>query len=137
MIMALISCNVIMRLLGYPIKGAVEFVGFLSSIAIGLSLAYCATQGGHIAVTLFTDKLSEKVQKWIELLVDIVVLFFLSLVVFRLCIYAITLRVTGQISLTTGIPYYPFVIVVAFGFLVYCLVVLSSVLTFFKKGVRE
>ena len=68
---------------------------------------------------------------------DIVVLFFLSLVVFRLCIYAITLRVTGQISLTTGIPYYPFVIVVAFGFLVYCLVVLSSVLTFFKKGVRE
>ena len=133
-VMVLITCNTITRLFGYPVKGTVEIVGFLSAIAIGLSLAHCAAQGGHIAITLFVDKLPIKAQKYIDLIVDTVVVLFLGFIVIRLWIYAISLRHTGQIALTTGIPFYPFVLIIDFGFLIYALVILSKIVESIRKG---
>jgi len=135
-LMVLVVSNVIMRLTGKPILGAIEFVGFLMAIAIGLSLAYCQAQGSHIAVSLFLDNLPNKIRAYIEILVNIIVFLFLILVVWRLYIYADALRIKAQVSLTTGISFFPFILVIAFGFLVYCLVVLTGIVDSVRKVVR-
>lgn len=136
-LMVLVVSNVIMRLTGKPILGAIEFVGFLMAIAIGLSLAYCQVQGSHIAVSLFLDNLPNKIRAYIEILVNIIVFLFLILVVWRLYIYADALRIKAQVSLTTGISFFPFILVIAFGFLVYCLVVLTGIVDSVRKVVRR
>ena len=136
-LMVLVVSNVIMRLTGKPILGAIEFVGFLMAIAIGLSLAYCQAQGSHIAVSLFLDNLPNKIRAYIEILVNIIVFLFLILVVWRLYIYADALRIKAQVSLTTGISFFPFILVIAFGFLVYCLVVLTGIVDSVRKVVRR
>lgn len=133
-VMVLITCNTVTRLFGYPLKGTVEIVGFLSAIAIGLSLAHCAAQGGHIAITLFVDRMPAGLRKYINLIVDTVVFLFLGFIVIRLWIYAISMRTTGQIALTTGIPFYPFVIIIDFGFLIYALVILGRIVDSLMKG---
>jgi len=136
-LMVLVVSNVIMRLTGKPILGAIEFVGFLMAIAIGLSLAYCQVQGSHIAVSLFLDKLPNKIRAYIEILLNMIVFLFLILVVWRLYIYADALRIKAQVSLTTGISFFPFILVIAFGFLVYCLVVLTGIVDSVRKVVRR
>ena len=66
--------------------------------------------------------------------VDTMVFLFLGFIVIRLWIYAISMRTTGQIALTTGIPFYPFVIIIAFGFLIYALVILGRIVDSVIKG---
>ncbi|RJX24376.1 MAG: TRAP transporter small permease [Dethiobacter sp.] len=136
-LMALVVSNVIMRFMGRPIQGTIEFVEVLTAMVIGLSLAHCAAQDGHIAVTFLLEKLSAKIQAFIDVIVGSVVFLFLSLIVWRLCIYANTVRITGQVSLTTKTSYYPFIFVIAFGFLVYCLVVLTGLIDSVRKVVRR
>lgn len=137
LVMLLVVANVVLRAFGVPIMGTVEFVGLLTAIAVGMSLAHCATSGGHIAVSLFFSKMSKGLQQITSILVNTVVFIFLWVIVWRLWIYAVTLRDTGQISLTMGISFYPFVMAIAVGFAIYSLVVLVKIADNFKGGVEE
>jgi TRAP-type C4-dicarboxylate transport system permease small subunit len=135
--MLLVVGNIISRVFGYPIRGTFELVEFLTALAVGLSLAYCAAQGGHVAATFLIDKLNEKAQIIVNILIEMVVLAFLALAFWRINVYATTLRLTGQVSQTTEIAYYPIVHLIAIGFLAYFLVTMGSLIDNVRKVVRE
>lgn len=137
LLMLLVIGNIITRAFGFPIPGTFELVEFMASLAIGLSLAYCAAQGGHVATTFLIDKLSEKGQAVADTLIELLVLAFLGLAVWRLSNYAATIKITGQVAQTTQIAYYPFVYVIAFGFAAYFLVSLGKFIDNFRKVVRK
>lgn len=136
-LMCLVVSNVIMRFFGNPIRGTVEWVEFLTAVCMGLALAYCAIQGGHIAVTFLTDRLPFKPRLAVEGTVNLVVLVFLALIFWRLLIYADRMKQLGQVSLTTGTPYYPFIIIIAVGVLGYCIVLLAEIVTAIRKLVSR
>ncbi|KUO78328.1 MAG: hypothetical protein APF81_22360 [Desulfosporosinus sp. BRH_c37] len=136
-LMVLVVGNVILRAFGSPILGTIEWAEFLAAIAIGLSLAYCGAQGGHIALEFLVEKLSIKAQALLQVVIDFLVVVFLSLSFWRIILYANDLKLSGQVSLTTKTPYYLFIYVIAFGFLAYALVVLGSMLDNFRKGVQR
>jgi TRAP-type C4-dicarboxylate transport system permease small subunit len=136
-LMLLVVGNVILRVLGYPIRGTFELVEFLTALAVGLSLANCAAQGGHVAATFLIDKLSEKAQIIANILIEMVILSFLALVFWRINIYATTIRLTGQVSQTTEIAYYPIIHLIAAGFLAYFLVTLGSLIDNVRKAVHK
>lgn len=127
LVMVLIVGNVILRIFGKAYGGTIEWVGFCTAIAVGLSLSYCAYKEGHIEIPLFVEMLSPKLQKVLDCIVKIFSAAFLIYIFFRLLSYAENMRSTGQVSLTTHTSYYPFVIIVAVGFLAYSLIVLSSI----------
>jgi hypothetical protein len=66
-----------------------------------------------------------------------VMIAFLALAVWRINIYAITLRLTGQVTQTTEFPFYPIVHIIAFGFFAYLLVTLGSLIDNVKKVVHK
>jgi len=137
-LMLLVVGNVIMRcLLKSPIQGTVEFVEFLNAVVIGLALAYCATLGGHIFVTFFTERLNKTLQLVIDIVIDLLVLAFLGLTVSRLYIYGQSMYQLGQVSLTTQTPYYPFVYTIVVGVLAYCLVVVGDIIENIAKAVKK
>ncbi|KUO75148.1 MAG: hypothetical protein APF81_02475 [Desulfosporosinus sp. BRH_c37] len=134
-LMVLIVGNVLLRLFGSPIQGTIEWAEFLAAMLIGLSLAYCGAQGGHIALEFLVEKFSTKVQAVLQVVIDFFVVVFLSLSFWRIILYANDLKLSGQVSLTTKTPYYLFIYVIAFGFLAYGLVVLGSMIDSLRKGV--
>ncbi len=138
LLMLLVVANVASRrLFASPVRGTVEGVEFLTAMAIGLCLAYCAVQGGHVAVGFFTDRLRPRTQAVLEVFVKSLSLVFLVLACWRIVIYAQRTIITGQQSLTLSLPYYPFVLVIAFGFFCYALVLVLEILENIGKAVKS
>lgn len=132
-IMAMVMVNVILRLAGYPLKGTLEFVQIFSALAIGLSLANCAVHGGHIAVTLLVDKFPPKVQVAVDFLMELIAFVFLMVGAWQLYLQAAGSMQSGEVGMTTGMPFYPFIGLIAIGFLLFALVVLKKMVAAFSK----
>jgi len=134
--MLLVVANVLLRaLFKRPILGTYEYVGFLAAAVIGLSLAYCAVQNGHIAVSFVVDRLSPRMQAIVDIIVNALALCFWSLSTWHVGKYAYSISVNGVVSSTTQTPLYYFVYLVAFGLSVLCLVLLVKVVESIKKAV--
>lgn len=123
-LMGVIMLNVILRIFGAPLKGIVEYVQFLTALSVGLGLAHCGAQGGHVAITFLTDKFSQKVQGFLSTIIDGLVAIFLAISAWELFQYGIGMKESGEIALSTGIVVYPFVFVIAASFFIYLLVLL-------------
>lgn len=135
--MVLVVGNVVLRLFGQPLGGTYEWVGFLTAVAVGLSLAYCAAQGGHIAVTLFLDRLPPKVQAVADIVTGFIVLLFLLMATWEIAAYATSMAISGEVASTTKAPIYPFVYLIAFGFLGFCLVIVGVITESLRKVARK
>ena len=137
LLMALIVTNIILRFTWRPLLGTYEFVSFLSAAVISFALAYCAIQGGHIAVTLFVDRLPRRAQAIIDIIVGVISITFFGLTVWQITLYATDMVISGEVSPTTMTPFYPFVYGVAFGFLVLCLVLLVDLIKSITRAVSK
>ncbi len=129
--MVLVVGNVILRLVGIPIQATYDFVEFLTALGIGLALAYCAVVDGHISISLFIQKLPESVQRIIDIIVGMISVILLVFVTYQMTLHAHTMQVRGEMALTTGIPYAPFIYLIAIGFAVFTLVEFGKLLKLF------
>lgn len=132
-IMFATTLNVILRLFGTSLKGAVEIVQYLNALGIGLGLAFCAFHGGHVAVTFVTDKFSAKGQQLITIIVDLLVAGFLGAATWQMLLYGYGMQQEGEIALTLGLPIYPIVYLVTAGVAVYLLVVINNLVQTLKN----
>ncbi len=126
--MLIIVANIILREVWKPLPGTVEVVEIMGALLLSLGVAYCAVDKGHIAVGILVDKLPELKEAVVELVVSAISFFFASLLAWEMASYATSMMQRGY---TTGhllIPLYPFIYVVAFGFLMLALVLLRDIL---------
>jgi len=124
-VMLLVVINIILRaVFKQPILGTYELVGFLTAMGVGLALANCALQNGHIAVSYIMDRFPEKIQSFVDILVNAASLIFWSAAVWYLARYGQAMKLKGLVSPSAEIPVYPFIYLVAFGLLGLCLVLL-------------
>lgn len=122
--MALAVVNIALRLFRRPILGTYEFISFLAAVAISFTLAYCAIQRGHIAVTMFVERLKPQSRATVDIIVNLIGVIFFAFTAWQLGLYATDMVVSGEVSPTTQTPFFPFVYGVAFSFLTLCLVLL-------------
>ena len=127
LMMGLVFINVALRAVGKPILGTYEFTGFLASITITFALAHCASKKGHIAITIFADRLPPRVQAILDSLVAILGTALYAVISWQCVKYAINLYQIGEVSPATATPFYPFIIAVAFGLLMFALILLNDV----------
>jgi len=128
LIMMILTCaDVLLRLFGHPIPGTYELIGFLGAIVISFSMAYTSVERSHIAVDIFVARLPRKVQIALEGFISLVSVALFGVITRQCQIYALDLRQSGEISLTLGIPVYPFVAGIAIGCGFLCLVLLFDV----------
>ena len=122
-VMALVLVNIITRkLFNLPIMGTYELVGLLTVTGIGLALARCELNDGNIAMSLFTDKMPQKVQSIIGVIIHLTSLVFWVVIVFRLFIYGVSSYKSGWVSSTSSIPISPFIFILGFNVLCLCVV---------------
>jgi TRAP-type C4-dicarboxylate transport system permease small subunit len=140
--MGLVFINVVSHFLGHPIFGAYEFIGFLETIMIAFSIAYCATRKGHIAVSLVEDLLPKRMLSVFDTIVAILGTGLYLVLAWQCYVYAKAVWHSGEVSSSTEIPFYPLIFAIAFGFLLLALVLMadifkSLVAVFRKEGFRK
>lgn len=134
----LIVANIVLRrVANSSILGTYEMVGYLTAAAIGLSIAYCAVQGGHISANFLVERLPRPVQRIISISVDLASFVFLSLASWYLTRYATVIALSGRVSPTIRFPFYPFIYLVALGFLALALVTLVRLAESLVGGGKE
>lgn len=132
--MIIIVVNVVARIIGRPLNGTSEWVGFLMSSAIALALSNSAVQGGQVSVSFIVEKLSIKKQMVAEIVVNLMLLIFLIFVTKMMINYGGRLLAGGTVGMTTKIPLFYFAYVISAGFIGYCLVLFGKIVDAIKKG---
>ncbi|MDF9407797.1 TRAP transporter small permease [Pelotomaculum isophthalicicum JI] len=134
-VMALVVVNILLRVLfKHPILGTYEYVIYTTAVMIGLTLAYCAVQNGHIAVDFVVERLPLKVQAVIDTIMNVLASSFWAACVWQTCKYAQKMTANGTVSPTTQTPIAPFIYLVAIGLLALTLVLLVKTIESLKKA---
>lgn len=127
--MLLIVINILFRvLINKPLAGLVDYVGILTTVIIGPTLAYCATQNGHIQVEFIMDMFPVKAQKLVEVIINFINFVFLTLLAWHIGRNAFRAYLTNELPMTAKIPLYPFIYIVAVGVGLFALVSLGKLL---------
>lgn len=115
--MLLVVYNAILRNFTDPIAGTPEIAGLLGMFTITFALGYTQREKGNVGINILTEKLNKKLQNIIYLLVTVVSLAFFSLVSVKLIGYGFDLIEHKAFLQTTGFAIYPFVLIMAIGFI--------------------
>lgn len=126
-LMLFVVCEVALRAAGWPVVGAVEVISWMSAVAVALALGHVQLQRGHVAMTLIVDRLPASGRLLLDAVNAVVALCLFALVSFYLVRYGVQLRVAGSLSETMKVAVYPWLFVVAVGFVGLVLALLLDV----------
>jgi TRAP-type C4-dicarboxylate transport system permease small subunit len=131
-IMLLTVCDVFLRyFFGRPIIGTFEIVGLGGAVAIGFALPITSWMRGHIFVDFFVVKFPKAVQGLINIITRLVSIGLFYLIGHNLIKYGYDLYVSGEVSLTRQIPFYPVAYGMAVCCFILCLVLICDIIKIF------
>jgi TRAP-type C4-dicarboxylate transport system permease small subunit len=106
------------KIFASPIPGGIEMVAFLGVIVIGFAIAYTQVLHGHIKVDFIIMKFPPKFGSIVDILMLILGMGFFVVLTWRSFDYARVVQLSGEVSMTQGIPFYPFIYALAVCYLV-------------------
>lgn len=112
----LATMNVALRIFEVPVGGTYEVVSFLGAIVTAGALGYTQKRKDHIVVDILSEKFPAEVKRVLDQGSYILILVFFSIVSWQTFVYGKRLMLTGELSETLKIAYYPFVFLVSLGF---------------------
>ena len=120
-----------------PVPGAIEMIGFLGVVVTGFAIAFTQVRRGHIQVEFFVMRMPRRVQASVIALVSLLGIVLFGLLAWQSCEFGHTLQASGEVSMTQGIPFYPFVYALAFCCLPICLLLVVDLLKSVTKAVQK
>lgn len=132
------TMNVAMRIFQVPVGGTYEVVSFLGAIVTAGALGYTQKRKDHIVVDILSEKFPAKVKRVLDRVNYTLTFAFFSVVSWQTFVYGKRLLVTGELSETLKIAYYPFVFLVSIGFAVLALTIfLDLIETVWIRGEKK
>ena len=101
------------KLFKWPIPGGIEMVGFLGVVVIAFSIAQTQVLRGHIDVQFLVVRLPRTARKAISCIVYLCGMALFALLAWNSYAFGRALWVSGEVSMTQEIPFYPFVFGIA------------------------
>lgn len=135
LMMAIACANMVLRLAGQPMSASYEIVGFLGALTVSLPLGYTQLKKTHIAVDIVSQMFPVRVRRFAVGFSFILGILFFFVAAWKVGSYAQTLRLSGEVSETLRIAYYPFTygVAAACGLMTFTLVADFLVLLFSPK----
>jgi len=137
LMMLLTVLDVILRYLGKPITGTFELMSFAGALVTGFALAQTSLDGAHVNVDILTEALSDKNRNILEIFNRLLGVGMFALLAWALFDKGNDLYVTGEVSLTLHVPYYPVAYALSFCCAVECLVLFGAILKIFAGEEHE
>jgi len=134
-LMALATGNVLLRIFGWPFRGAYELVSFLGAVVTAFALGYTQKRKFNIVVDILSVKFPTGVKQFLDGIGYLIGLLFFGVIAWVIFTWGMKIAASGEVSETLKIIYYPFVFCVALGFAVLSLTLaIDWIGTFRKKG---
>ncbi len=128
MLLVIVADIIGAKLFRWPVPGAVDIVGLLGVVVIAFAIAQTQVVHGHIEVEFFVMRIPEKARNAIAGIIYSLGMLLFVLLSWQSYDFGRTLQVSGEVSMTLGIPLYPFVYGIAFSCIVVFLVLLLQYL---------
>lgn len=136
--MMLLTCaDIVLRLFRRPIPGTYELVSFLSAVSVAFAMAHTSVQKGHIAVSVLVQLLPQRWQALVDSVTTSLSILLFALLAWQSSLYGASLQMSGEVSLTLQLPFYPFVYGIALSSAAVCLVLLAQLRQHLRKAVRQ
>jgi len=136
--MALITTDVILRyVFNSPLRGVYEIVEVILVIVVSFGMAYTAMQKGMVAVEVLVERYPPRVRVIVDIFNSLAGLALFSLISWKTAEQAMTYRAAGETTYVSGLPLYPFVLVVSFGAALLSLVLFIQLLESITGAVRK
>jgi TRAP-type C4-dicarboxylate transport system permease small subunit len=87
-----------------PIPGDVEITQMGIALAISLCLPWCQLKGANIIVDFFTQKTSERSQRWLDALGCLLLAAMYTLLSWRTAIGAVAVKEAGETTMIISLP---------------------------------
>lgn len=113
-----------------PIPGTLEMSSYMLAVFILLGLAYTHQVKGHVRVTMFTERLPEKVSLALDVLTTLLSIFIIAMLCWQGYVVAMEEK---SVSDMLRIPQYPFRMLVALGALFLCLELIFDLVDTVRK----
>jgi TRAP-type C4-dicarboxylate transport system permease small subunit len=129
--------NMFLRQVAEPFGATVEVVAWLAAVTTALSLAYSQVKRAHISIDMVTARFPRIVRLIVANLMLLVSDFLFLLATWKMVTFALDLREIGTVSNTLLIPYWPIVLVSAFGVAFFSWRLLLDILQSIKQGAKS
>jgi len=103
------------RFLNAPITGVLSLTSLGLVVFVFLTLAYCASKGSHVELSILTSRFPKRVQAGIATIMYILTSGILGVAGWQLCVQAINVQNARQTSGPLEIVLYPFLYMAALG----------------------
>ena len=130
-IMLLTTVDVVLRLFGKPIPGAVEIIAMCGGVAIGFSVPITSWMKGHISVDFLTNALPRSAKIAVDIITRCVAMGLCLLIAWNSMKIGTRLLTGREVSGTLELPLYPVAYGLAVCFLVLCIVLLCDIFRMF------
>ena len=117
------------KLFRHPVFGSLDVMMLVQLIAVSFAAAMALIRDRHVQVEFFMLLLPERLQAFVDCLVQLLCLGFFALIVWRLFTHGYHLQIGGEETATAHIPLSPFTYACALGILPVCLVLLQRFFT--------
>ncbi|MFC1885413.1 TRAP transporter small permease, partial [Thermodesulfobacteriota bacterium] len=130
---ALTCVDVVGRFFRHPIFGSVEIVGFMATMAVVMALPYTEKLKGHVGVEILVRLLPKRKQAVVDLITGLLSLALFVIVTWRMLLYARTMQLSGEVSISLELPEYVIIYIASFCFLVLSMVILCGIFDNIRK----
>jgi len=124
LMMLLVAFDVLGRyLFDSPFIGTFDSIEMMMAVVVFCSLAYCTLVEGHVRVDVILSRLSKRTKSILNVITFIPSVFIVALMAWRLGerAWTIIMNLPGPATPTIDIPHWPFIILGAIAFLLFCL----------------
>jgi TRAP-type C4-dicarboxylate transport system permease small subunit len=126
-IMLLTGTDVALRIFGHPIIGTYEMVGLGGALVLGFALPMTSWLRGHIFVDFVYIKCPKKVQQVVNVATRIICIAVYLLIGWNLLLMGIELHVSGELTITRHVPFYPIAYALGLCCFAECLVLICDI----------
>lgn len=121
--MMILTCfDVVGRVVGRPLLGAVEITGFLATLALAFSLPYAHLDRAHVGVEIITMRLKSRSRALVEAFSGVMGVVLFAAVAWKSLDYGFQMKASGEVSMTLQWPSYYVIFTIAASFAVLTLV---------------
>ena len=133
--MVFVALDVTLRkLFDSPILGSIEITQFMLAICVSFGLAQCTIDKGHVVIDLFIGRLTARGRALLGAVTGLLAFGACVLVTWQLVNYIFIIKEANNVSSVLKIPMWPFVALVTFGFVLFCIVLFVQFLEYILEG---
>ncbi len=135
-ILLLTTTDVILRIFGRPVPGAVEIIAICGGVVVGFTVPITSWMKGHIAVDFVLNWLPHKGKDAVNIITRCIGIGLCLLISWNSMKIGTEFRQGAEVSGTLQLPLYPVAYALAVCFLVLALVLLCDILKI-RRGTYE